>query len=202
GSAATGGQSYTLQFCGAPSTTPTATATLTGKPSPPPTATSTTTPTAPPTAPSTAPATSTASAPATATATIVATPTPCQNYSYTVSTGSIVPGTTDTGNHTDDNSTLIGLPFTYRLSDTNFNNVRVGSNGHLTFGTVVDSFNATCMPQATTTYSIFPYRTGLCACTVAGCVSNVGTTYGIFTSTSGSAPNRIFNIEWRAAYYN
>ena len=25
---------------------------------------------------------------------------------------------------------------------------------------------------------------------------------GIFTSTSGSAPNRIFNIEWRTAYYN
>src|SRR5205085_8132416 len=24
---------------------------------------------------------------------------------------------------------------------------------------------------------------------------------GIFTSVSGSAPNRIFNIEWRATYY-
>ena len=30
----------------------------------------------------------------------------------------------------------------------------------------------------------------------------MGTSYGIFTSISGTAPNRIFNIEWRAAYYN
>src|SRR5438067_1913870 len=30
------------------------------------------------------------------------TPTPCLNYTYTVGTGSIVPGTIDTGNHADD----------------------------------------------------------------------------------------------------
>ena len=29
-----------------------------------------------------------------------------------------------------------------------------------------------------------------------------GTTYGIFTSITGSAPNRIFNVEYRTAYYN
>ena len=34
------------------------------------------------------------------------------------------------------------------------------------------------------------------------CTGVTGTTYGIFTSTSGVSPNRIFNIEWRAAYYN
>ena len=26
-------------------------------------------------------------------------------------------------------------------------------------------------------------------------------TYGIFTSISGTAPNRIFNIEWRAQFF-
>ncbi|HEY6152271.1 MAG TPA: hypothetical protein VIW07_00860, partial [Candidatus Udaeobacter sp.] len=49
-------------------------------------------------------------------------------------------------------------------------------------------------------YVIFPYwddqRTdaGTWTCTPGPC--------GIYTSTSGSAPNRIFNIEWRTVYYN
>ena len=29
-----------------------------------------------------------------------------------------------------------------------------------------------------------------------------GASHGIFTSTSGVTPNRIFNIEWRAVYYS
>src|ERR1051325_1156591 len=147
--------------------------------------------------------TPTATATATATATTPVTPTPsgspCNSYTYTVSTGSIVPGTTDTGNHDDDNSTAIVLPFAYNLYDQQFTTVRAGSNGHLTFGTFTDSFNASCLPQAITTYAIFPYRTDLCT---GPCGSNTGTNLGIFTSVSGSAPNRIFNIEWRTAYYS
>ena len=42
------------------------------------------------------------------------------------------------------------------------------------------------------------YRTDIvgegCANFASGC--------GVFTSVSGSAPNRIFNIEWRAVYFN
>ena len=86
-----------------------------------------------------------------------------------------------------------------RSCDRSFTNVAVGSNGHLTFQTVDDTFNASCMPQATTTYAIFPYRTDLCT---GACGTDAGTNLGIFTSISGSAPNRIFNIEWRTAYYN
>jgi hypothetical protein len=29
-----------------------------------------------------------------------------------------------------------------------------------------------------------------------------GATDGIYTSTSGTAPNRIFNIEWRGGYFS
>ena len=65
--------------------------------------------------------------------------------------------------------------------------------------TVDDAFGASCIPQATTTYAIFPYRTDLCT---GACGTDAGTNLGIFTSTSGTAPNRIFNIEWRTAYYN
>src|SRR5205085_11752585 len=50
------------------------------------------------------------------------------------------------------------------------------------------------------TYAIFPYETD--QCTVSGCINNTGTGYGIFTSTSGTAPNRIFNVEYRTAYYD
>ena len=48
------------------------------------------------------------------------------------------------------------------------------------------------MPDAAASYAIFPYWDDLYT-------SNAG--YGIFTSISGTAPNRIFNIEWRDQYY-
>jgi len=111
---------------------------------------------------------------------------------------SIVPGVTDTGNHTDDGSTLVTLPFAYQLYDTVFDTVAVGSNGQLTFGIVNDYFNPSCIPIASTSYVIAPYWTDQCtiSChlftTCPGC--------GIFTSTSGTAPHRIFNIEYRTVY--
>ena len=121
------------------------------------------------------------------------------NYSFSVGSGSIVPGTVDTGNHTDDASTVIALPFSYALYDQSFTSVAVGSNGHLTFGTVNDAFNPGCIPIATATYAIMPYETDLCT---GACTGDTGTNLGIFTSISGTAPNRIFNVEYRTAYYN
>ena len=35
-----------------------------------------------------------------------------------------------------------------------------------------------------------------------GCSTFPGGTCGIFTSVSGTAPNRILNIEWRTVYNN
>src|SRR3954470_3323224 len=58
----------------------------------------------------------------------------CSNgdYAITQSTGaSIVPGTTDVGNHTDDGTTNIALPFAYSLYDQTFTSVNVSSNGNL-----------------------------------------------------------------------
>ena len=59
---------------------------------------------------------------------------PCQNYTFTIGSGSIDPGRPDTGNHTDDVH-VIALPFLYTLYDQTFASVEAGSNGHLTFGT-------------------------------------------------------------------
>ena len=123
----------------------------------------------------------------------------CLDYAVSSSAGTIVLGTVDTGNHADDGSTVVALPFSYRLYDQEFGSVSVGSNGHLTFGTVNDNFNVTCIPITGATYAIGPYWTDQCAGTCSG-VSGAG--LGIFTSVSGSAPNRIFNIEWRTAYFN
>src|SRR5437763_11677834 len=112
---------------------------------------------------------------------------------------SIIPGTDDTGNHGDDVGTVITLPFSYTLYDQSFNTATVGSNGHVTFGTAYNGFGITCLPESTATYAIGPYLddqcTGPCGARGTGPV-------GIFTSTSGVAPNRIFNIEYRTSYYN
>ena len=148
-----------------------------GTPSPTPTASPTPTPT--PTASPTPTATATA--------------TPCVgDYTITQIGGSIVPGTTDIGNHGDDTVTTIALPFPYALYGTTFTSVNLSSNGNAQFMTTDTAFTNQCLPWTTHNYTIFPYWDDLYL---------VNSGFGIFTSVSGTAPNRIFNIEWRAQYF-
>lgn len=142
----------------------------------------------------------------TATATPTATPLGCQ-YTFTTGTDQIVPGTTDTGNHVDDGDTFVALPFSFSLYDQTFNGVNVNSNGRLDFVCINEpgGFLSACLPASPNIcpfdYTIFglwsDYRTDIVG---EGC-SNFASGCGIFTSVSGSAPNRIFNIEWRAVYF-
>jgi len=138
------------------------------------------------------------------------TPTPppgvCQ-YTFTTGSDAIVPGDTNTGNNTDDGDTFVALPFSFPLYDQTYNGVNVNSNGRLDFVTVNEpnGFASACLPAPPNVgpfdYTIFglwsDYRTDIvgegCANFASGC--------GIFTSVSGSAPNRIFNIEWRVVYF-
>jgi hypothetical protein len=148
-----------------------------GTPSPTPTASPTPTPT--PTASPTPTATATA--------------TPCVgDYTITQIGGSIVPGTTDIGNHGDDTVTTIALPFPYNLYGTTFTSVNLSSNGNAQFMTTDTTFTNTCLPWTTHNFTIFPYWDDLYL---------VNSGFGIFTSVTGTAPNRIFNIEWRAQYF-
>ena len=119
--------------------------------------------------------------------------TPC-NAQYTVTQigGSIVPGTTDIGNHGDDTVTTIALPFPFTLYDQSFTSINLSSNGNAQFVTTDATFTNPCLPWTTHNYTIFPYWDDLY-------LVNAG--FGIFTSISGTAPNRIFNIEWRAQYF-
>jgi hypothetical protein len=115
---------------------------------------------------------------------------PVQDYTVATSTGaSIVPGTTDTGNHCDDCATLINLPFAAQFYDRSYTSAYVSANGFLSFTS--NSIFASCIPDMYSSNIIAAHSSYLDTTNSGG---------GIFTSTSGSAPNRIFNIEWRAAY--
>jgi hypothetical protein len=131
----------------------------------------------------------------TATATVVGCP--IGNYVVAQGAATIVPGTTNIGSNCDDCVINVTLPFLYTLYDQAFTQVVLDSNGKAHFPTGSAVFTNTCLPQAGATYTIYPYwddqRTDLTTCT-GGC--------GIFTSISGIAPNRIFNIEWRTAYFS
>ena len=139
--------------------------------------------------------TGTPSSTPTATATAASpTPTCTPGNQYTIAQigGSIVPGTTDIGNHGDDTVTTIALPFAYTLYDQSFTSINLSSNGNAQFMTTDTTFTNQCLPWLTHNYTIFPYWDDLYL---------VNSGFGIFTSVSGTAPNRIFNIEWRAQYF-
>ena len=106
------------------------------------------------------------------------------------SSAAIIPGTTDIGNHCDDCTTSIALPFAYQFYDTVFTTAVVSSNGTLQFASNNPSPDNTTLPADDFSYTIFPYWTDLDT-------QSSATGQGIFTSISGDAPNRIFNIEWR-----
>jgi N-acetylneuraminic acid mutarotase len=137
-------------------------------------------------------------------------PTPCpgDQYSITPGTDTIVPGDTDIGNNCDDCDTMITLPFPFQLYATMYTSVNVSSNGRLDFVTVNEpgGFVTSCLPAPPNIgpydFTIFPVwedmRTDI---GLSGCASFPGGTCGVFTSVSGSAPNRIFNIEWRTVLF-
>ncbi len=129
----------------------------------------------------------------TGTPTATATPTvsPCQ-IGITQSAAIIVPGTTDIGNHGDDQVTTVALPFPFTFYGQTFTSVNLSSNGNAQFVTTDTDFTNQCLPWSSHDYTIYPYWDDLYL---------VNSGFGIFTSVSGTAPNRIFNIEWRAQYY-
>jgi serine protease AprX len=147
----------------------TPTPTLTVTPGPSPTATNTRTPSATPTA------------------------TACVgNYTTSNQSGTIVPGVTDIGNHCDDCTTVVTLPFPVLLYGTTCTSITVGSNGELACTVNSNAFSNSCLPDNASNNAIFAYWDDL---------YTVNSGYGIYSSVSGSPPNRTFNLEWRAQYY-
>jgi len=140
------------------------------------------------------------------------TPDGCPNqYAITQGTDGIVPGNTDTGNHCDGCDTFVPLPFNFQLYGTTYNGVNVSDNGRLDFVNVNEpgGYITACLPAPPGYFTGLPYDNTIFALwqdhvTLAnsdGCASFPGGTCGVFTSVTGSAPNRIFNIEWRTVLY-
>ncbi len=137
----------------------------------------------------------------TPTPTVTPTPTACAGLNITQIGGSIVPGTTDSGNHGDDQVTSVPLPFPYTACGATTNSINVSSNGNAQFNTSDSAFTNVCLPWTGHDCSIFPYWDDLRTDSNSGCSSFPGGSCGVYTSVTGSAPNRIFNIEWRAVYF-
>jgi hypothetical protein len=142
----------------------------------------------------------------TPTPTVTPTPTPpratCPQYTITEGTGTIVPGTTDTGNHCVWCDTLIPLPFPFVLYNQTFTAVNVTSSGRLDFvcSNEPGYYPESCLPvpphNCPYDFTIFALWNGWSTLTDSPSCSTWANGCGIFTSISGTAPNRIFNIEW------
>ena len=138
---------------------------------------------------------------ATYTPTPTPTPTACAGLTISQIGDTIVPGDTDTGNHGEDLVTNVALPFPYMACGTAHTSINVSVNGNAQFTTSdVDYLSNTCLPWSGHDCTIFPYWDDLRTDDNSGCTGYPGDTCGIYTSVSGTAPNRIFNIEWRAVY--
>jgi hypothetical protein len=118
------------------------------------------------------------------------------SYITNTQTGqSIIPGTTDIGNHCDDCVTQVTLPFQVPVYTTPYASAYVSSNGNIQFLTANDGvpFDA-CMPLAINGIdrAFIPYLGDLRTDETGG---------GIFTAVLGAPPNRQFVIEWRTTYF-
>ena len=120
---------------------------------------------------------------------------------FNTGSGSIEPGTTDTGNHIDDGTTTINLPFPVQFYDQSFNTAIVGSNGTLGFVANGNAFTNACLPAPAENMAILPHWDDLRTDAQTGCSTYPDGTCGIYTSTTGTAPNRVFNIEYRTVYF-
>ena len=131
------------------------------------------------------------------------TPAGCSTYTTSTGQGAITAGTTDTGNHCDDCSTAISFPFPVSVYGQTFNSASVASNGSLDLIGTQAPFTHGCqvLPSTLWTMAIFPYQDDLRTDANSGCSSFPGGTCGVFTSVTGTAPNRQFNVEWRAVHF-
>jgi hypothetical protein len=134
----------------------------------------------------------------------------CQ-YVFTQGTDTIVPGDTNIGSDCDECDTFIPLPFNFQLYGTTYIGVNVSSNGRLDFVNANEpgGFITACLPSPPSYVTGMPYDNTIFPlwqdmrtdATLDGCANFPGATCGVFTAVTGSAPNRIFNIEWRTVLY-
>jgi hypothetical protein len=109
------------------------------------------------------------------------------------SRATVVPGTDRVPGSVCNSCTVqVNLPFSYSFYGTPYSQVNVSNKGVLQFASNSSNGSDTCLPATEFNDAIFAYWDDH--------NTNINDTMGIFTSTTGTAPNRIFNIEWRSGY--
>ena len=95
------------------------------------------------------------------------------------------------------------FPFPVSVYGQTFNSANVASNGSLDLIGTQAPFTHGCqvLPSNLWTMAIFPYQDDLRTDQFSGCAGFPGGTCGVFTSVTGTAPNRHFNVEWRAVHF-
>ena len=141
----------------------------------------------------------------TTTASPTASPSCTPTYTTATTTGSITGGGTDIGNHCDDCTTMVTLPFPVNAYGSPTSVVHAGSNGTLQFVAVPQPkpfYFDQCIPVDPTMggpflNTLFPYYDDMRTDETAVCAD-----CGIFTQTLGTAPNRQFVIRWKTTYFD
>lgn len=139
-----------------------------------------------------------------------ATPEGCPlDYTINQSFGGVItnPGANlVSGSQCDDCGANITLPFPYTLYNQTFTDLTATSNGQLDFGSPADrSYNNTCLPDPYTNYAIIPMWTDLSMIaddTHCNYYPGYPRNCGIYTLVTGTSPDRVFHIEYRAIHWD
>ena len=126
--------------------------------------------------------------------------TPCPvPYTYTVSSGAIVTSTNLLpGSQCARCIVPLTLPFPISLYSQSYTSANVANYGVLQFATADTSLESCPPPYAQLGPALMPYwDDDIDTSWNEPCQGAYGLPCGVFTSTSGIAPNRVFNIEWR-----
>jgi hypothetical protein len=125
---------------------------------------------------------------------------PAAEYLITSGGGSVTPGTSLVpGSRREVGNVDIPLPFEVKIYGTSYDLVHASVNGVLQFGSnYPDHDDATCLPTSLFSDAILAYWDDLDLST------GITTTFvpGIYTATTGTAPNRTFLIEYRACLFS
>jgi hypothetical protein len=138
---------------------------------------------------------------------ITPTPIPTQcvgNYIYNVSAGTIISGTSLVpGSQCRACAVNLNLPFPFTFYGQAYSRANVSSEGNLQFLTTYVCAITTCpLPEPHLGPAILPnWDSYMDTAPFAACEQYAGGPCGIYTSLSGSAPDRILNIQWRTHFW-
>ncbi|MEI7729440.1 MAG: Ig-like domain-containing protein [Verrucomicrobiota bacterium] len=115
-------------------------------------------------------------------------------YQMTVNTGATyVAGTSNINVTCDDCGAAIALPFPVTFYGNTYTSIWVSANGLIGFGVANTSTYLGCLPSASANGVLAAFCTDL---------RTDQTGQGIFSSTTGTGSNRVYNLEWRAGTFS